>query len=332
MKLSEFARLWARKRSVLAATAIAMFPLAASAQLGGGERIGRIIVGYPPGGSTDSISRLIGNAIEPILGQRIIIENRAGLNGVLAAAFVAQSLPDPNVVYQCPMSTLAITPQIPGLPVPIDPGRETVPIANIALSSYGLVVAANSPYKSLNDILAAARAKPGQVTFASPGVGSVQHLSGEYINQLAKVDMLHVPYRGAAPAVVDVLGGRIDFFFTNLGDVAGQIQSGDLRLLGQGDPSRFPTFPDAARISDTLPGFDVLGWFGICGHKDLPANERQRWADAIAKVMKDDAFRKRLQQLGFTPQYEDGPALARRLADDRQRWLGIIQLRNIKAN
>lgn len=316
---------------VAAAAALTLsFPALAQSSIT--ERVGRIVVGYPPGGATDSIARQIGNALEPLLGQRIIIENRAGLNGVLGAASVAQGSLDPNVVYLCPMSTLAITPQIPGLAIPVDPGQELVPIANLALSSYGLVVSAKSSYQSLNDILAAARAKPGQITFASPGIGSVQHLSGEYISQLANVNMLHVPYRGAAPAVVDVLGGRIDFLFTNLGDVAGQIQSGDLRLLGQGDPSRFPSFPDAPRVADTLPGFDVTGWFGICGHKDLSLADQKRWMEALAKAMSEDALQKRLVDLGFTPNYEEGPTLARRLTEDRRRWLEIIQARQIKSN
>lgn len=332
MKLDQLKWVFVWKRCTITATALTLFYLSASAQSGATERIARIVVGYPPGGATDSISRLIGHAIEPILGQRIIIENKAGLNGVLAAASIAQNSPDPNIVYQCPMSTLAITPQIPGLAIPVDPGRETVPIANLALSSYGLVVSGKSPYHSLNDILTAARAQPGQRSFGSPGVGSVQHLSGEYINQLAKVDMLHVPYRGSAAAVIDVLAGRIDFVFTNLGDVAGQIQSGDLRLLGQGDPSRSPTFPDAPRISDTLPGFDVTGWFGICGHKDLTATQRKRWTDAIAKAMKNEALQKRLQDLGFTPKFEEAESLARRLAQDRERWRRIIEIRQVKAN
>ncbi len=304
----------------------------APAQTTGGERIARIVVGYPPGGATDTISRLIGKALEPVLDQRIVVENRPGVNGVLAAAQIVQSPPDPSVVYQCPMSTLAITPQIPGLSVPIDPGVEMAPLANLALSSYGLVVAASSPYRSLKDILSAARERPGRISFGSPGMGSVQHLSGEYINQIAHVNMLHVPYKGASAAVVDVLGGRIDFLFTNLGDVAGQIQSGNLRLLGQGDRSIFPGLADVPRIADTLPEFDVIGWFGICGHKGLSQADRQRWTRAIETVMKDEAFQHRLQELGFTPLFEDGDTLGRRLAEDRIRWRKIIDARNVKAN
>src|SRR6185295_16570353 len=130
-----------------------------------------------------------------------------------------------------PMSTLSITPQLIGASVPLDPGVELVPLANMTLSSYGLVVAAASPYRNMADVLAAARARPGQVTFASPGPGSAQHLSGELLKRLAKVDLQHIAYKGAAPAVVDIMGGRIDFMITNLGDVGRQVQAGQLRLL-----------------------------------------------------------------------------------------------------
>lgn len=326
-------RLHSLRRGILAAIALlSILPAMAVAQPAAVDRITRIIIGYPPGGATDAISRLIADAIAPLLGQRVLVDSRPGVNGTLGAVYVAQGAPDGTLVYQCAMSTLAITPQLPGLSLPLDPGRELIPIANLALSSYGLVVAANSSYRSLSDILAAARARPGQVSFASPGVGSVQHLSGEYMNQLASVSMMHVPYRGSASAILDVLAGRIDFMFTNLGDVSRQIQSGDLRLLGQGDPSRFPVFPDAPRISDTLPGFEVTGWFGLCGHKDLPTGERERWTNAIRTAMRDESLLRRLQDLGFSPYFEDSATLTRRLADDRERWLRIIRARNVSAN
>ncbi len=318
---------------ILAAAAIfCLAPISVLAQPASADRVARIVIGFAPGGSTDALSRLIGDAISPILGQRVVVDSRPGANGVLAAAYIAQNPPGGSLVYQCAMSTLAVTPQIPGMTLPLDPGLETVPIANVALSSYGLVVAANSNYRSLQDIIAADRARPGQISFASPGTGSVQHLSGEYINQLANVEMLHVPYRGSAAAILDILGGRIDFYFTHFADITRQIQAGELRLLGQGDPSRFPAFPDAPRISDTIPGFDVTAWFGICGHKNMPAAERQRWSDAIGTAMQDEVLRRRLQDIGFTPHFEDWETLSRRLANDRVRWASIIRSRNIQVN
>lgn len=292
----------------------------------------RIISGFAPGGSSDTLTRLIADAISPTLGQRVVVENRTGVNGVVTAAYVAQSPPDGSMIYQCSMSTLAITPQLQGATLPLDPGVETVPVANVALSSYGLFVGANAEYRSVADILAAARARPGELTFASPGAGSAQHLSGELMKSLARVDMTHVPYRGTAPAVLDLMAGRIDFMIGNLGDATRQVQSGDLRLLGIGDPTRSPVFPDAPRIADTLPGFDVTGWFGMCGHKDMPDALRQIWANAIGRAMQDATLRKRLEDLGFTPHFENAADFTRRLAADRRTWLAVIRAGNVSAN
>lgn len=304
----------------------------ASAQATLPDRPLRIMSGFAAGGSSDTLSRLIADAIGPILGHRVLVENRTGVNGVLAAAYVAQSPPDGATIYQCSMSTLAITPQLQGANLPLDPGTETVPVANVALSSYGLFVAAGSPHRSVADVLAAARARPAQITFASPGTGSAQHLSGELMKSLARVDMTHVPYRGVAPALVDLLAGRIDFIIGNLGDATRQVQAGEMRLLGIGDPSRSPVFPDAPRIADTVPGFNVTGWFGMCGHKDMPEAQRQIWAGAIGRAMENAELRQRLQDLGFSPYFEGTADFTRRLEADRRTWREVIRVGGVSAN
>ncbi|MBX6374143.1 MAG: tripartite tricarboxylate transporter substrate binding protein [Acetobacteraceae bacterium] len=292
----------------------------------------RLISGFAAGGASDLIARMIAEAASPIIGQRIVVENRTGANGVIGAAETVRAGADGYTAFQCPMSTLAIAPQLQGATLPLDPGVELVPVANLALSSYGLVVRANGPYRNLADLLAAARARPGQITFASAGVGSAQHLSGELLKRLAGVDMVHVPYRGAAPAIVDILGGRTDFMITNLGDAARQIQAGELHLLAQGDPSRFPLFPDVPRIADTVPGFEVTGWFGICVPRGSPAEAIRRWAAAVRQAMADPALVRRLQDAGFTPHFEDTEAFTRRLEQDRRTWREVIQAGSIRAN
>lgn len=303
-----------------AAPAFAQFP----------DRPPRIVVGQAAGGSSDVIARMMADAVSADLGQRVVVENRPGVNGAIGAEFVARSAPDGYTAFQCPMSTMSITAQLPGLGL-VDAGVELVPIANAVLSSYGLVVAPGSPYHSIADIIAAARARPGGVSFGSPGVGSAQHLSGELMNRMANVTMQHIPYRGAAPALVDLIAGRIDFMMTNLGDMTRQVQSGAVRLLAQGDPSRFPVFPDLPRIADTLPGFEVTGWFGFCVPRATPPAVIARWDEAIRKAMQDEGFRQRLTEAGFTPQYEGPEALATRLAADRAKWIEVIRAADVRA-
>lgn len=306
---------------ILSAPALAAFP----------DKPLRIVSGYAAGGASDLISRFIAEAVAPILGQRVLVENRPGVNGVIGAEVVARAAPDGYTVFQCPMSTLSITPQLIGVSVPLDPGTELIPVSNMALSSYGLVVAAASPHRSMADVIAAARARPGQVTFGSPGPGSAQHLSGELLMRLAGLSMQHIAYKGSAPAAVDLMAGRIDFMITNLGDVGRQVQAGQLRLLAQGDPSKFPLFPDLPRIADTVPGFEITGWFGVCGPKGMAAEALARWDEAIRAAMQDATFQKRLQDAGFTPYYEGPAAFARRLETDRKRWGEVIRAGKVGA-
>ncbi len=315
----------------LGATALALLLATQPAIAAFPDKPPRIISGYAAGGASDLIARFIAEAAAPFLGQRILVENRPGVNGVLGAEVVARGAADGYSVFQCPMSTLSITPQLVGATVPLDPGIELMPISNMALSSYGLVVPAASPHRSMADVIAAARAKPGQITFGSPGPGSAQHLSGELLMRLSNLSMQHIAYKGSAPAAVDLIAGRIDFMITNLGDVGRQVQAGQLRLLAQGDPSRFPLFPDLPRIADAVPGFEITGWFGVCGPKALPAEVVAKWDDAVRQAMSDPAFQRRLQDAGFTPFYEGPAAFARRLEADRKRWGDVIRAGKVGA-
>ncbi|MCB4821674.1 Bug family tripartite tricarboxylate transporter substrate binding protein [Roseicella aerolata] len=295
------------------------------------ERTIRLVSGYAAGGASDLVARLTAEAVGPLLGARVVVENRTGANGTIGAAEVARSAPDGNTLYQCPMSPLAIAPQLLGASLPVDPGEALAPIANLALSSYGFVVAAKGPYASVQDVLAAARARPGQVSFGSAGVGSAQHLSGELLKQKTGLQMVHIAYRGATPAVVDILGGRTDFMITNLADVARQVQDGALRLLALGDSGRSPVFPEARPLAEIVPGFDVTGWFGICGPRGMPAEVAGRLEAALRQAMAGDALPKRLAENGLTPLFEDAAALARRIESDRQTWRGVIQAVGVRA-
>ena len=301
-----------------------------AARAGAGTHI-RVISGFAPGGASDLVTRLVAEQVGPLLGGRAVVENRTGVNGVIGAAEVARSAPDGNTVFQCPMSTLTIAPQLQGANLPIDPGEALAPLGNVALSSYGFVVAANGPYRAVPDVLAAARARPGQVSFASAGVGSAQHLSGELLKQKTGVDMTHVPYRGATPAVVDILGGRTDFMITNLADISRQVQDGALRLLAIGDAGRSALFPDVPPLARLVPGFDVTGWFGICGPRGMPAEVVARWEAALRQSLANPAVAKRLADSGLTPLFEDAATLGRRIETDRRTWHAVIQSVGVRA-
>src|SRR3954468_20135654 len=296
------------------------------------ERTVRILSGASAGGSSDFATRLLADAMAPILGVRVVVENRTGVNGIVAAQETAKSAPDGSTIFVCPMSTMSITPQLIGANLPIDPGAELLPIANVALSSYGFVVAANGPYRSVQDVLAAARARPGQVSFASAGVGSAPHLQGEVLKQKTGVGLVPVPYRGASPAIVDILGGRTDFMITNMADVTRQVQDGALRLLAIPDEEPFPLFPDVPPLSRLIPGFNVVGWFALCGQKTMAPELVDRLEAAVRRAMTDPALVRRLAEGGLTPRFEDRAAITQRLAADRALWLNVIRAVNLRAN
>jgi tripartite-type tricarboxylate transporter receptor subunit TctC len=314
-------------RRTLLSAALALAAVPATAQ----ERTVRILSGAAAGGSSDMATRLLAEGVSPILGVKAVVENRTGANGIVAATETARSPADGSTMFVCPMSTMSITPQLVGSTFPVDPGVDLIPLANVALSSYGFVVAANGPYRSVEDVLAAAKARPGQVSFASAGVGSAQHLQGELLKQKTGTDMVHIPYRGAAPALLDILAGRVDFMMTNMADVTRQIQASALRLLAISDDEPFALFPDVPPMSRLIPGFNVVGWFALCAPKAMAKDVAETWEAAVKRAMADPALVQRMAQGGLTPRFEDRAAITRRLAQDRALWREVIQAVNLRA-
>lgn len=318
-------------RLILAAL-LALAPALASAPASGQERPPRILAGFAPGGTGDLVARLIAEGIGNVTGTRVIVENRTGANGLIAAEVVARGPADGSTLLQCPMGSMTISPELPGAVLPIDPRTELIAVANIALSSYGAVTSARGPHRTMADVIAAARARPGTITYASAGVGSAQHLTGARLAAMAGLDLVHVPYRGAAPASLDVIAGRTDLLITNLGDVVRQIQGGELRLLALADAQGVPEFASAPRLADTVPGLEVAGWFGLCGPRGMPAQSIRRWADATERALQDPILRQRLLENGLTPTFEGPEAFAARMVRDREAWGDTIRRANIRAD
>ncbi|MDJ0390799.1 tripartite tricarboxylate transporter substrate binding protein [Roseomonas sp. E05] len=296
------------------------------------DRTLRIIGGFAPGGTSDLVARLIANAVAPLLDRNVVVENRTGANGFIAAEAVVRGDADGSVLFQCPMGTMTISPELPGLPMPIDPRKDLIPVANVALSSYGAVVRAGGPYSSMEAFLAAAQAKPGGLSYASAGIGTAQHLSGERLQRMAGIKLLHVPYRGAAPAALDIMAGRADFMVTNLGDVISQVQGGKLRLVALGDASMKSTFPEVPLLSDSVPGLEIAGWFGLCGPRGMPDAAVSAWADATKRALQDAALQKQLRDNGLTPLFEGPEAFGARMAQDRKAWGEVIAAAGVRVD
>lgn len=309
----------------------ALLGLPLAAQAWEPDRPVRVLVGFPAGGTGDLTARLIAEMAGARFGQNAVVENRTGANGAIAAEAVARSGADGLTVLQCPMGTMTIAPNLPGQRLPVDVVTELVPVANLALSTYGLVVATGHRFRSVADLLAEARARPGSLTFASAGIGSAQHLAGELLKRMARVEIVHVPYRGGAPAIIDMIGGRVDFFITNLGDVAGQLRDGSLRLLAVADDTGHPNFP-APPISASIPGFGIAGWFAACAPRTMPREAIAAWAEAIRTGLDRPEWRKRLLDNGLTPNFEPPEVLAARMETNRGQFRELIQGAGITAD
>ena len=295
------------------------------------ERPIRMLYGFPPGGSGDIIARLIAEGMTPIIGQRIMVENRTGANGALASEAAARSVPDGHTVLLCSTGNMTIVTELPGMRLPVDPARDLTGLALVARTTYGFVVPRESRWRSVGEIIEAARAEPGKLSYASPGIGSVQHLSSEYLKQRMDVNIVHVPYRGSGPAILDMVAGRSDFMITNLGDMMGQIRNGDLRLLALGDPLARHFFAATPLVSDAVPGFETNGWFALCGPTGMPASVAQRWQDTVRRVLTDRAVQQKLLDNGLVATFQDAAEVNQMMDESRRRYREIIRAADIRA-
>lgn len=291
----------------------------------------RMVYGFAPGGSGDLAARLLADVATRTLGQPVVVENRTGANGMIAAEAAARSLPDGHTVLYCTTGNMTIITELPGTKLAVNPATELVGLSQMLRSTFGLVVGKDSPWKTTQDIIDAARAKPGTVSYASPGVGSVQHLSGELLSQKAGIKMIHVPYRGSQAAIPDLVSGQTGFSITNLGDTIPHIKQGTLRLIALGDPLGRQFFPDAPMIGDVVPGFETYAWFGLCGPLGLPPAVVKRWEEAVKATVEDPAVSKKLLDNGMVPAFADSAALTKTMEENRKGYREVIRAAGIKA-
>lgn len=292
----------------------------------------RFLCGFSPGGTCDLLSRMLADELTRQFGQRVIVENRTGASGMLAVDQVAKSPPDGHTVVLATMAMHAILPVMPGITMPFHIDRDLTPIANVANVYNILVASPNAPFSNIPELIAHARANPGALTYASAGNGTSQHLAGEYLKRLARIDMLHVSYRGGAPAIVDIAAGRTHMMLGNMPEFLGQIRAGALRPIAFGAPRPSPLFPDLPLISATLPDFTVSNWFGIAGAPNLPPAVVARWHTALQAVTASPDFQRRMTENGLEIIYGPQAEFLETIRRDRARWGEVIREAGIRAN
>lgn len=288
----------------------------------------RIVVNFPPGGAADQLARAIAQPLQESLGQPVTVENRGGAGGNLGADAVAKSAADGYSLLFASGGTVSVNPHIyPKMP--FDATKDIVPVAAAARVLVFLVVRADSPVKDFAGLVADLKANPGRRTYGSPGNGSSPHLAGEMMKSMAGVFSVHIPYRGAAPALTDLLGGQLDYLF-DPGIAVPHIRVGRLRLLAVGSPSRSPLFPDVPTVAEAgLKGFDADTVFGLYAPGGTPAAVVSRLNAEVNRILGTPAMRERVNAIGGVPTPMSAEQFAAKMAEDSKRFGAIVKERKI---
>lgn len=316
------------RRHWLLAAACGALGRPAFAQAPAGKPL-RLIVPFTPGGSTDILARAIAPKLQLALGQTVVIDNKPGAGGSLGAAEAARAEPDGHTLLMGHIGTLAVNPAIyPKLAY--DPLKSFAPVAWVARVPNVLVVNANSPHRTFKAFLDHARANPGRLTYSSGGNGSAAHITFEYLKLTAKVFMLHIPYRGAAPAVADVIAGQVDSIFTGAPALLPHVKSGRLRALAVSSRERLPSLPDVPTVAESFPGFEADQWYGVVAPAGTPAERVQRLNAEINRALALPEVQQQLATEGAVPAPTTPQAFGALIAREIPRWAEVARAGRVK--
>jgi tripartite-type tricarboxylate transporter receptor subunit TctC len=288
----------------------------------------RWIVSFPAGGSNDIVARIVGQYLSELLGQQVIIENRAGAGGSLGMAAVLGSPPDGYTLgFVTPNNAIngAVYPNLP-----FDFIRDSVPVAGLMSLANVLDVHPSLPARTVAELIAYAKANPGKVNMGTPGTGTSPHVSGELFKMMAGINMVHVPYRGGAPAMTDLIGGQVQVLFDQLPSSVEHIKSGKVRALGVTTAKRADAVPDVPTIGETVPGYEANVWYGICAPKGTPAEIVDRLHQAVNKVLADARVKTRFAELGGAPMPMAPADFGKLVAVDTEKWAKVVKFAGIK--
>ena len=318
------------RRQFVGAASAAMLaaPLPAHAQAWP-SRIVKLIVPFTPGGGIDAIGRILGARLSDMWGQQVVVENKPGAGTNIASEFVARSAPDGYTMYITAGGLAVNRFLFPS--INYDPIADFAPVTLICDFPNMLIVPTSSPLKSVADIIAAAKANPGKLTFASPGHGSSPHMSAELFKYMAKVDLIHVPYRGAAPGYTDLIAGRVDMTFSVMASGLPLVQGGQVRAVGVSTAKRQAAAPDVPTIAEAgVPGYDTSSWFAFVVPAKTPPDIIKKMHDDTVAAIAEPAIKARLDALGVIPVGSTPAALGAHLKAEMDKWAPVIKAANIK--
>ena len=292
----------------------------------------RIVVPFAPGGSTDIFARLLGERMSTALGQSVLIDNRAGAAGNIGADAVARSVPDGYTLLMATTGVMAIN-QALYRNMTYDAAKDLEPVAFVASITNVLIVSSESTLKSVAEVLAAAKRSPGSLSFASSGAGSSTHMSAELFKAMAGVDLLHVPYKGSGPAMLDLISGRIALMFENMPGAVPHIKAGKLRALAQTGLRRTAALPEVPTVAEAgVPGYESLSWSGIAVPSGAPREVVARLNREINAILAQAEMRQKLAEMGAEAVGGSPEAFADHVRRERDKWGGVVRAAGIVAN
>lgn len=292
----------------------------------------RLVVPFPPGGSTDILGRALAQKLSESWGQPFIVDNRPGAGGTIGADQAAKAPADGYTLLMAHIGTLAVAPALyPKLPY--DPVRDFAPVSMVAIVPNVLVVNPSVPAQSVAELVAYARANPGRLNYSSGGNGSAAHLAMEYFKLRTGTDIVHIPYKGTAPAVTDLIAGQVSLTMTGAPVVMPQVQAGKLRALGVSSPRRLEAFPQVPPIAESgVPGFDATQWYGVVAPAGTPREVVAKLNAEINRVMQSDELRRRLLAEGAIAAPDTPEAFAAFIRDELKRWGAVVKATGMQAN
>ena len=318
-------------RRTLLAAPLALGATAARADWAPKQPI-KILVGYAPGGTADIVARLAADGIQRQKGYTVIVENKTGAGGFIALKQVSQSPPDGYTVGIGIMGQLAVGAVVPGSQIPLDLDRELTPICNLVGVPMALIVRVEAPFRTLPELIAYAKANPGKVSYASTGLGSTNQLAAEFLAaEAGGLKLIHVPYRGGAPAIADVAAGNVDLFFGNVSELIGMARAGKVRVLALAAKDPSPLAPELPLLTRDIPALDINNWFGLVGPAALPPDIKAALAKLFIDAIGDPGNKEPLAKQGLVALGQGPESFAAYIKQDRERWAKVVKQGNIRA-
>jgi tripartite-type tricarboxylate transporter receptor subunit TctC len=318
-----------RRRALALAAAPFIAPGVARAVDEWPTKLVRYINTFPPGGPTDTLSRIVCAELSEMTGQQFVVDNKAGSGGNVGTDAIAKAAPDGYTIGLYTIASQSIAPTLYGK-LPFDVEKDFTPIAMLWSVPNMLMVRLDLPIKTVPELIAAAKASPGKLSFASSGAGTTPHITGELFKQMAGVNLLHVPYKGSAPAYQDLLANQVDMMWDNIPGPLGLMRGGKVRGVAVTSKERHPAAPDIPTMADTLPGFEITSWGGICGPAGLPPAMVERCAALARKALDSERVKKAFEQQGATAFWMNPKDTAAWRAADEKKLAPVIKASGAK--